>query len=224
MVRHTGAAVVKGLAKVPFAGQMVDTGSNWWDQETWLLCQGMFDWWYGNDKQRFTWPSTTRPCSISCRTRSPHPVPRATRMTSWGPSARNAAQYVARPRICRIDQLREQANGGPAAQTVAVTERLDPHLDLSKFQLGRFGFGSQFWSPPAGTQSLNTLIDDTRASGLDVRVTGALNAARRMVTWTFTSISTPRLETSRPTHRRDSFLPTSVPRSGKALSRIRRDH
>ena len=81
-----------------------------------------------------------------------------------------------------------EATASAPAQTVTVTDKLDPSVDPTTFSLGRFGFASHIVTPPAGMRSYSTTIDDTAASGLDVHVRASLDSATRTVTWTFTSI------------------------------------
>jgi RHS repeat-associated protein len=80
------------------------------------------------------------------------------------------------------------ASASLPAQTVTVTEPVDPNVDLSTFSLGAFGFADHVVTPPPGLRSYETVIDDTAVSGLDVRVKAALDTASRTVVWTFTSL------------------------------------
>ena len=72
------------------------------------------------------------------------------------------------------------------AQVVTVTQTLDANLDLSTFQLGAIGFGSTTVAVPAGLQTFTTTV--SLGSTLSVIITADLDAATRVVTWTFTSI------------------------------------
>jgi RHS repeat-associated protein len=74
------------------------------------------------------------------------------------------------------------------AQTVTVTQQLDPSLDWSTFQLGDFGFGGQTYSVPDGRQFYSTRIDARRTVGVFVDVTASFDEETGLLTWTFKSI------------------------------------
>ena len=85
------------------------------------------------------------------------------------------------------------------AQTVVVTQQLNPNLDLNTFQLGAIGFGSTVINVPAGRNSYSTQIDARATLGLFVDVTAGINLSTGLVTWTFTSIDPTTLDlTSNP--------------------------
>jgi len=106
-----------------------------------------------------------------------------------GPSGYGTAGYVpaGQPLPYEIDFANESSASLPA-QTVTVTEQLDPSLDLSTFSLGSFGFADHTVTPPPGARSYSAVIDDSAVSGLDVDVNADLDSSRRTVTWSFTSI------------------------------------
>ncbi len=94
------------------------------------------------------------------------------------------------------------------AQTVVVTEQLNPNLDPSTFQLGAIGFGNTVINVPAGRDSYSTRIDARATLGLFVDVTTGINLSTGLVTWTFTSIDPTTLDlTSDPLA---GFLPPDV--------------
>jgi hypothetical protein len=51
------------------------------------------------------------------------------------------------------------------AQTVTMTEQLDPSLDWSTFQFGDIGFGGVTISVPPGRTSFSTRVDATATLG-----------------------------------------------------------
>jgi RHS repeat-associated protein len=111
----------------------------------------------------------------------------------------------------RIDFTNEPTATAPA-QTVTVTEQLDPNLDLSTFQFGTIGFGNLAVTVPPGLTSFSTRVDATASVGVFVDVTANLNLQTGLVTWTFTSIDPKTLD--QPTgNPREGFLPpdTNVP-------------
>lgn len=83
------------------------------------------------------------------------------------------------------------------AQTVAVTQQIDPNLDWSTFQLGSFGFGGQTYTVPAGRQYYSTRIDATRTVGVYVDVTADFDEQTGLLTWQFTSIDPTTLDQPR---------------------------
>jgi len=95
-----------------------------------------------------------------------------------------------------------------AAQGITITQQLDDDLDWSTFELGKFGFGEQVYSVPAGLQAYDNRLDLREKFGLDVDVAAALEPDTGVVTWRFTSIDP---KTDAPT--RDpfaGFLPPNV--------------
>ena len=123
-----------------------------------------------------------------------------------GPDGFGSLGYVpgGSPLRYQVDFTNEPTASVPA-QTVTVTESLDPNVDLSTFSLGSFGFGYHVVTPPTGLRSYSAVIDDTTASDLDVDVTASLDSTSRIVTWTFTSVDP---QTGLPTaDAADGFLP-----------------
>ncbi len=80
------------------------------------------------------------------------------------------------------------------AQTVTITEQIDPNLDWSTFQLGDFGFGGRTYTVPAGRQFYTTRIDATSSVGVFVDVTGNFDEQTGLLTWQFTSIDPETLD------------------------------
>jgi hypothetical protein len=80
------------------------------------------------------------------------------------------------------------------AQTVTVTEQLDPNLDWSTFQLGDIGFGTFLVSVPPGRTSFSTRVDATATLGVFVDVTANFNLKTGVATWTFTALDPTTLD------------------------------
>jgi RHS repeat-associated protein len=76
-----------------------------------------------------------------------------------------------------------------AAQVVTITEKLDPNLDWTTFQLGDLGFGSTTVHL-AGGQAFHTTVNSINVDGtpLLVDIRGTLNLQTGVVTWTFLSL------------------------------------
>ena len=81
-------------------------------------------------------------------------------------------------------------DGGIAAQTVSVTEQLDPNLDWSTFQLGDFGFGPIHVSVRAGLAQYQTSVSYQNSDGspLNVQVALKFNVQTGRLTADFTSL------------------------------------
>jgi RHS repeat-associated protein len=81
-------------------------------------------------------------------------------------------------------------DGSAAAQTVTVTEQLDPSLDWSTFQLGSFGFGPVNVTVPAGLTQYQTTVSYQNSDGtpLSVLVMLDFNVQTGLLTITFTSL------------------------------------
>ncbi len=124
-----------------------------------------------------------------------------------GPAGFGPQAFVAGGQVLpyRIDFTNEPTATAPA-QTVVVTEQLDPSLDLSTFQFGTIGFGNLSVTVPAGVTSFRTRVDATASVGVFVDVSASLNLKTGLVTWTFTSIDPKTLDqpTGNPL---EGFLP-----------------
>jgi RHS repeat-associated protein len=95
------------------------------------------------------------------------------------------------------------------AQTVTVSQQLDPNLDWSTFELGAFGFGGQTYTIPSGRQFYSTRIDARSTVGVYVDVTADFDRQTGHVTWTFTSIDPDTLD--QPTgNLLEGFLPPDL--------------
>jgi streptogramin lyase len=80
------------------------------------------------------------------------------------------------------------------AQTVTVTDQLDPNLDWTTFQIGDLGFGNTTVSVPAGRTSFHSRVDATATLGVYVDINASLNLQTGLVTWTFTSLDPTTLD------------------------------
>ena len=94
------------------------------------------------------------------------------------------------------------------AQTVTITDQLDPNLDWSTFQLGDIGFGTITISVPPGRTSFNTRVDATATLGVYVDVSANFNIQTGMVTWTFMSLDPTTLDL--PINPLEGFLPPNI--------------
>nr|MCU0871095.1 dockerin type I domain-containing protein [Pirellulaceae bacterium] len=75
-----------------------------------------------------------------------------------------------------------------AAQVVAVTHQLGPHVDWSTFQLGDLGYGDTRVAVPAGLSVFSTRVDAWDSLGLLVEITAGLDVQAGLVRWTFASL------------------------------------
>ncbi len=85
-------------------------------------------------------------------------------------------------------EFQNEPTASAAAQTVVVTQQLDPNLDWSTFQLTNFSFGSYSINIPAGQTSYSTRVDATATVGLFVDITAILDTTTGLLTVTYTSI------------------------------------
>ena len=91
-------------------------------------------------------------------------------------------------------EFQNQPTATAAADTVTVTEQLDPNLDLTTFQLGSIGFGNTVVQVPAGLTSYQTrvtlpsTVPGAGPNGLLVDVSASLNVQTGLLTWALTSI------------------------------------
>ena len=123
-----------------------------------------------------------------------------------GPSGYGAAQFVNPNAVLPYTIGFENTPTATApAQTVVVTEQIDPSLDAATFQLGPISFGSFDIAVPAGLTSYSTQVDATAALGVYVDVTASFDAATRTAEWTFTSIDPTTLDI--PSNPLTGFLP-----------------
>ncbi len=110
-----------------------------------------------------------------------------------GPAGYLDAHYVpnnqAMDYIIRFENDPLQANA--PAQEVVIEHRLDDDLDLTTFELDRFGFGTANQSVPPGQDAWQQVIayKNPDGSALDVAVSIGLNRATRTVQWTFRSLN-----------------------------------
>jgi len=91
-------------------------------------------------------------------------------------------------------QFENQSSATAPAQTVTVTEHLDPNLDGSTFQLGDMGFGNFVIHVPAGLSSFSTRVDATATLGVFVDIRAGLDLLTGVITWIFTAIDPTTLD------------------------------
>ena len=76
-----------------------------------------------------------------------------------------------------------------AAQTVSVTDQLDPsRVDLATFSLGAISFGSYSIVPAPGQTTFSKVLDLRPAKNFLVKVDARLNSASGLVTWRFSTL------------------------------------
>ena len=125
-----------------------------------------------------------------------------------GPAGAGASASVAQDSVLPYTiEFENEPSATAPAQTVVVTQKLDPSLDLSTFQLGAIGFGSFSVDVPHELESFSTRIDATASAGVFVDVTASLNVETGVVTWTFTSIDPATLDVPTGNHALEGFLP-----------------
>jgi len=95
-----------------------------------------------------------------------------------------------------------------SAQTVTITQQLDPNLDLNTFQLGEFNFAGYTVQVPPGRDEYSTRIDARATLGLFVDGTGVINLLTDLATWTFTTIDPATLDV--PSSPFIGFLPPDI--------------
>ncbi len=101
--------------------------------------------------------------------------------------------------------FQNEATATAPAQTVTVTQQLDPNLNWSTFRLVGFGFDQQTYALSGNQAFYSGVIDLSATKGYDIAVTAGVNLANGMVTWTFTTIDPTTGET--PTNPLTGFLP-----------------
>ena len=101
-----------------------------------------------------------------------------------------------------------EATATAPAQTVTVTEQLDPNLDWSTFQFGDIGFGTFIVNVPPGRTSFSTQVDATATLGVLVDITAGFNLKTGLMTWTFTSLDPTTLDL--PMNPTVGFLPPNT--------------
>jgi RHS repeat-associated protein len=113
-------------------------------------------------------------------------------------------------------QFENKPDATAPAQVVKATQKLDPNLDWSTFQLGDFGFGGLDVQVPLGRNSYSTRLDLRKALGLFVDVTAGIDLNTGVATWTFTSIDPRTLDV--PSDILSGFLPPDQhPPEGEAF-------
>lgn len=91
-------------------------------------------------------------------------------------------------------EFENQPTATAPAQTVVVTQQLDPNLDWNTFQLGSIGFGDTVVNVPSGQTSFSTQVDLTATLGIYVDIVAIFDNTTGKATWTFTSIDPATLD------------------------------
>jgi RHS repeat-associated protein/CSLREA domain-containing protein len=81
-----------------------------------------------------------------------------------------------------------------AAQTVTVTQQLDPELDFTTFELLNFGLGDRIVNIPSGRSAFVSRFDLNPDKNLFLDVTAEVNVETGVVTWSFTSLDPATLD------------------------------
>ncbi len=108
----------------------------------------------------------------------------------YGPAGYGPSGFVAdtTPLPYRID-FENAATASAPAQSVSITDQLDPNLDWSTFQLTGIGFGFTNIVIPAGSQYYQTTVSTTDdGQTFNVDITASLNPATGLLAVTFQSI------------------------------------
>jgi subtilase family serine protease len=98
-----------------------------------------------------------------------------------------------------------QPSAGLPAQTVTITEDLDPHLDWRTFRLGQYGWGGTTFAPRANSAAFQQTIVEPTNLGFDVQVTATVDLQTGVATWVFQTIDPATSQT--PTDATKGFLP-----------------
>lgn len=81
------------------------------------------------------------------------------------------------------------ATASAAAQTVVVTDQLDPlQMNLPTLELGRFTFGPYSVEPPPGQTSYTADVDLRPTQNLIARVSGSVSLITGQIAWRFSSL------------------------------------
>ncbi len=127
-----------------------------------------------------------------------------------GPGGFGAQAFVANGySLPYVIGFENDATATAPAQSVTVTQQLDPNLDWSTFQLGDFSFGGTFYEVPAGLTSYSTEIDAISTVGVYVDIAADFDELTGLLTWNFTSIDPTTLD--QPVGNfEEGFLPPDV--------------
>jgi hypothetical protein len=188
---NTGLELYFG--RIPFFGQVLEGGEGLIDGGS----QWVFDKLY--DVDDYDYPPGKKVPSPTHTSKDPNAL--------VGPAGYGTSGFVGGDETLpyEIDFANEAAAGTLPAQTVKVVETLNKNLDPSTFSFGELGFGRHTVTPPAGSRSYQTVIDDTAVSGLDVKVQATFDSTHSTITWTFTSLD-PATGLP-PTDASEGFLP-----------------
>lgn len=127
-----------------------------------------------------------------------------------GPPGAGAARYISGKDPLPYSVFFEnQATANAAAQTVTVTDQLDPtRVALSTFALGPITFGNTLVVPPPGLSSYTTDVDLRPGTNLIVRISAGLNTATAIASWSFVSLDPTTMQPT--TNALLGFLPPDV--------------
>ncbi len=154
----------------------------------------------GSDGSQGSSGSPGSPGSGTCSSMSTTPTtPTTTPVSSEdpnskvGPSGYGPQQYVSGSALTLFPYTINFENSPTAtapAQSVTVTDQLDPSLDLSTFQLTGIGFGDTRLSIPAGTQNYQTTIPLVAdGTPFDLQISTSLDYTTGMLSVTFQSLA-----------------------------------
>ncbi len=127
-----------------------------------------------------------------------------------GPEGFAAERFVtaADPLAYTIRFENDPAATAPA-QTVRITQTLDPDIDPRTFRLGDFGWGEHVFSVPANRAFFSDRIDMTASGGFFVDVVAGIDVANAEAFWQFTTIDPATGQ--RPANPLLGFLPPDEP-------------
>jgi subtilase family serine protease len=107
-----------------------------------------------------------------------------------GPTGAGDGRWVARtdllPYRIRFENDPKKANA--PAQVVTISQTLDPDVDRRSFRLGRFGFGSFVFQPPANVSYYTDRLDVRDSLGVLVDVTAGIDITSGEAFWEFRSL------------------------------------
>jgi hypothetical protein len=106
-----------------------------------------------------------------------------------GPAGFGPSHFVTpTARLFYTISFSNEADATIPVQQVVITNKLDPSLDWSTFQVGDFNISGVDYSVPPNHGSLNTRLDFTSTLGIYVDVSVRLDLSTGIVIWRFTSI------------------------------------
>ena len=109
-----------------------------------------------------------------------------------GPSGYGPSHFISGSALTSLPYQIDFENSPTAtapAQQVAITETLDPNLNLATFQLTEIAFGDTLLAIPPGSQDYNTIVPMTyNGTTFDVVISATLNYQTRQLNVIFRSI------------------------------------